>query len=389
VNLHEYQAKEILGRFAVPVPAGVLAQTPEAARAAAASLGGTVVVKAQIHAGGRGKGGGIKLAKSPQEAFEIASKILGMTLVTPQTGPKGRLVRKVYVTRAVEIAKEYYLSLLVDRARARLIVMASREGGVEIEKVAAEHPERIVIAEIDPIAGYQPYLGRKIAYGLGLGPVQSKSLVAILARLVEAFLAIDASLIEINPMIETPAGELIALDAKLGLDDNALMRHPDLAAMRDEGEEEPLEVAASRAGLNYVKLDGSVACMVNGAGLAMATMDIIDLCGARPANFLDVGGGAKKETVAAAFQILLQDPDVRAVLVNIFGGIVRCDRVAEGIVAAAKEVDLKIPLVVRLQGTNAEQARKLLEQSGLTLKAATALDEAANLVVSALQGDSR
>jgi succinyl-CoA synthetase beta subunit len=389
VNLHEYQAKEILGRFAVPVPAGVLAQTPEAARAAAASLGGTVVVKAQIHAGGRGKGGGIKLAKSPQEAFEIASKILGMTLVTPQTGPKGRLVRKVYVTRAVEIAKEYYLSLLVDRARARLIVMASREGGVEIEKVAAEHPERIVIAEIDPIAGYQPYLGRKIAYGLGLGPVQSKSLVAILARLVEAFLAIDASLIEINPMIETPAGELIALDAKLGLDDNALMRHPDLAAMRDEGEEEPLEVAASRAGLNYVKLDGSVACMVNGAGLAMATMDIIDLCGARPANFLDVGGGAKKETVAAAFQILLQDPDVRAVLVNIFGGIVRCDRVAEGIVAAAKEVDLKIPLVVRLQGTNAEQARKLLEQSGLTLKAATALDEAANLVVSALQGGSR
>jgi succinyl-CoA synthetase beta subunit len=219
--------------------------------------------------------------------------------------------------------------------------------------------------------------------------VQSKSLVAILARLVEAFLAIDASLIEINPMIETPAGELIALDAKLGLDDNALMRHPDLAAMRDEGEEEPLEVAASRAGLNYVKLDGSVACMVNGAGLAMATMDIIDLCGARPANFLDVGGGAKKETVAAAFQILLQDPDVRAVLVNIFGGIVRCDRVAEGIVAAAKEVDLKIPLVVRLQGTNAEQARKLLEQSGLTLKAATALDEAANLVVSALQGGSR
>jgi succinyl-CoA synthetase beta subunit len=389
VNLHEYQAKEILGRFAVPVPAGVLAQTPEAAQAAAASLGGTVVIKAQIHAGGRGKGGGIKLAKSPQEAFEIASKILGMTLVTPQTGPKGRLVRKVYVTRAVEIAKEYYLSLLVDRARARLIVMASREGGVEIEKVAAEHPERIVIAEIDPIAGYQPYLGRKIAYGLGLGPVQSKSLVAILARLVEAFLAIDASLIEINPMIETPAGELIALDAKLGLDDNALMRHPDLAAMRDEGEEEPLEVAASRAGLNYVKLDGSVACMVNGAGLAMATMDIIDLCGARPANFLDVGGGAKKETVAAAFQILLQDPDVRAVLVNIFGGIVRCDRVAEGIVAAAKEVDLKIPLVVRLQGTNAEQARKLLEQSGLTLKAATALDEAANLVVSALQGGSR
>jgi succinyl-CoA synthetase beta subunit len=389
VNLHEYQAKEILGRFAVPVPAGVLAQTPEAARAAAASLGGTVVVKAQIHAGGRGKGGGIKLAKSPQEAFEIASKILGMTLVTPQTGPKGRLVRKVYVTRAVEIAKEYYLSLLVDRARARLIVMASREGGVEIEKVAAEHPERIVIAEIDPIAGYQPYLGRKIAYGLGLGPVQSKSLVAILARLVEAFLAIDASLIEINPMIETPAGELIALDAKLGLDDNALMRHPDLAAMRDEGEEEPLEVAASRAGLNYVKLDGSVACMVNGAGLAMATMDIIDLCGARPANFLDVGGGAKKETVTAAFQILLQDPDVRAVLVNIFGGIVRCDRVAEGIIAAAKEVDLKIPLVVRLQGTNAEQARKLLEQSGLTLKAATALDEAANLVVSALQGGSR
>lgn len=389
MNVHEYQAKEILARFGVAIPPGLLAETPAAAQAAAETLGGKVVVKAQVHAGGRGKGGGIKLANGASEARELASKILGMTLVTPQTGPKGRLVRKVYVTTAVDIAHEYYLSLLVDRARARLIVMASAEGGVEIEKVAEEHPEKIIVVEIDPIAGYQPYVGRRVARGLGLAASQTKSFVAMLASLVEAFVRTDASLIEINPLIVTPAGELLALDAKLAFDDNALMRHPDIAAMRDEGEEEPLEVEASAAGLNYVKLDGSVACMVNGAGLAMATMDIIDLCGARPANFLDVGGGAKKETVTAAFRILLKDPAVRAVLVNIFGGIVRCDRVAEGIIAAAKEVALNVPLVVRLQGTNAEEARQLLNHSGLPLQAATALDDAARLVVAALAGGAR
>ncbi len=386
MNLHEYQAKEILARYGMAIPAGIVAETPAAARAAAEKLGGTVVVKAQIHAGGRGKGGGIKLAKSADEAQALASKILGMTLVTPQTGPKGRLVRKVYVTSAVEIAHEFYLSLLVDRARARLIVMASREGGVEIEKVAAEQPEKIIIAQIDPIAGYQPYVARAVASRLGLSGSVYKQFGALLSSAVTAFIASDASLIEINPLILTPSGDLFALDAKVSLDDNALFRHPELAAMRDEGEEDPLEVEASHAGLNYVKLDGSVACMVNGAGLAMATMDIIDLCGARPANFLDVGGGARKETVTAAFRILLKDPDVKAVLVNIFGGIVRCDRVAEGIIAAAKEVHLNVPLVVRLQGTNAEEAKALLNASGLKLQAATVLDEAARAVVASLGG---
>ncbi len=386
MNLHEYQAKEILARFGMPIPPGIVAETPAAVRVAAETLGGTVVVKAQVHAGGRGKGGGIKLATSPAEAEAAAAKILGMTLVTPQTGPKGRLVRKVLVTSAIEIAREYYLSLLVDRARARLIVMASQEGGVEIEKVAAEQPEKIIIVEIDPIAGFQPYVARKVARGLGLTGSAFKQFGPLLASAVAAFQGSDASLIEINPLILTPSGELFALDAKVALDDNALFRHPELAAMRDEGEEDPLEVEASHAGLNYVKLDGSVACMVNGAGLAMATMDIIDLCGARPANFLDVGGGARKETVTAAFRILLKDPNVKAVLVNIFGGIVRCDRVAEGIIAAAKEVHLTVPLVVRLQGTNAEEARTLLNQSGLKLQAATVLDEAAKAVVASLGG---
>jgi succinyl-CoA synthetase beta subunit len=386
VNLHEYQAKEILARFGVPVPDGELANEAAEARAVAEKLGGAVVVKAQVHAGGRGKGGGIKLAETPDEAAAHFGKIHGMTLVTPQTGEKGRIVRKVYLTRAVDIAHEYYLSLLVDRATARITVMASAEGGVEIEKVAAETPEKIIRVDLDPAAGYVPSVGRRIGYALGLDHAQVKAFAKALGGLVRCFREIDASLVEINPLITTPDGELFALDAKINLDDNALMRHPDLAELRDVHEEDPLEVEASKSDLNYIKLDGDVGCMVNGAGLAMATMDIIDLAGSRPANFLDVGGGANKESVADAFRILLADEDVRAVLVNIFGGIVRCDRVAEGIIAAAREVELKIPMVVRLQGTNAAEARTLLEGSGLELQVAEELDEAAKKVVAAVKG---
>ncbi|RMG48445.1 MAG: ADP-forming succinate--CoA ligase subunit beta [Acidobacteria bacterium] len=386
MNVHEYQAKEILARFGVPVPEGRVATTPEEARAAAEALGGRVVVKAQIHAGGRGKAGGVKLADGPEEAERAAAGMLGRALVTPQTGLQGRVVRKVYVTRALDIAHEYYLSLLVDRAQAKILVMASAEGGVEIEKVAAESPEKLLKLHVDPVTGYQGWLGRRLGFGLGLDARQVRAFDGMLRALVRCFEETDASLIEINPLVTTPDGSLFALDAKLNFDDNALYRHEEIAAMRDPGEEDPLEVEASEAGLNYIKLDGSVGCMVNGAGLAMATMDIIDLAGARPANFLDVGGGASKEAVAKAFRILLRDPDVRAVLVNIFGGIVRCDRVAQGIVDAAREVELTVPLVVRLQGTNAAEARKLLADSGLELEVAEALDEAARAVVAAAGG---
>ncbi len=386
MNVHEYQAKEVLARFGVPVAPGDVAETPEKVREIAAKLGGPVVVKAQIHAGGRGKGGGIKLAKNPDEAFEKGQAILGMTLVSPQTGPKGRLVRKVFVTAATDIDHEYYLSVLVDRAKGKITIMASAEGGVEIEKVAAETPEKIIRADVDPVAGFQPYLGRKIGAGLGLNATQVKEFVGLLRGCVRSFVEMDASLVEINPLITTKDGKLLALDAKVGFDDNALHRHPDVKAMRDVHEEDPLEVEASKSDLNYIKLDGVVGCMVNGAGLAMATMDIIDLAGSRPANFLDVGGGANKESVTNAFRILMRDEDVKAVLVNIFGGIVRCDRVAEGIIAAAKEVAIDVPLVVRLQGTNAREARQLLEASGLKLTVAEALDEAAQKVVAAVGG---
>ncbi len=386
MNVHEYQAKEILARFGVPVPEGRLAATPEEARGIAQEYGGAVVIKAQVHAGGRGKGGGIKLAKTPDEAEKHFRAIHGMTLVTPQTGERGRLVRRVYVTRAVDIAHEYYLSLLVDRATSRVTIMASAEGGVEIEKVAAETPEKIVRATIEPTAGYTPSLGRSIGYALGLGGAEVKAFTAMLGALVRCFHEIDASLVEINPLIRTPQGEIVALDAKINLDDNGLYRHAEIREMRDTDEEDPLEVEASKSGLNYIKLDGTVGCMVNGAGLAMATMDIIDLAGSRPANFLDVGGGANKESVANAFRILLADPDVKGVLVNIFGGIVRCDRVAEGIIAAAKEVQINVPLVVRLQGTNAAEARQMLLASGLQLDVADGLDEAARKVVAAVGG---
>jgi succinyl-CoA synthetase beta subunit len=386
LNVHEYQAKEILARYGVPVPDGELAETKEDARRVAEALGGSVVVKAQVHAGGRGKGGGIKLAKSADEAADAFEAIDGMTLVTPQTGEKGKLVRKVYVTRAVDIEHEYYLSLLVDRARAQITIMASAEGGVEIEKVAAETPEKIFKETIDASAGFTPSIGRSIGFALGFEKQQVKVFTKMIGALVRCFVETDASLVEINPLITTPEGEIFALDAKLNFDDNALMRHEDIAALRDTDEEDALEVEASKSDLNYIKLDGDVGCMVNGAGLAMATMDIIDLAGSRPANFLDVGGGASKESVANAFRILLADEDVKAVLVNIFGGIVRCDRVAQGVVAAAKEVELKVPLVVRLQGTNAAEARELLEGSDLTIQVADALDEAAEKVVAAVKG---
>jgi len=389
LNVHEYQAKEVLARFGVPVPPGEVAETPEQAREIAEKLGGKVVVKAQVHAGGRGKAGGVKLADGPAEAEEKARQILGMTLVSPQTGPQGKLVRKVYVTKAVDIEHEYYLSVLVDRANACLTIMASAEGGVEIEKVAAESPEKIVRLAVSPVAGFSPYLGRRIGFSLGLSPDQVKQFTKLLSGIVRCFLETDASLVEINPMIRTPEGEVVALDAKISFDDNALFRHPDIAEMRDIHEEDPLEVEAGEAGLNYIRLDGTVGCMVNGAGLAMATMDIIDQHGARPANFLDVGGGASKESVTAAFRILLRDPDVKAILVNIFGGIVRCDRVAEGIIAAAKDVEIGVPLVVRLQGTNHEEARKMLEESGLPLIVAEELDEAARKVVEAAKGGAR
>ena len=386
MNVHEYQAKEILARFGVAVPEGQLAESAEEARRIAESLGGRVVVKAQVHAGGRGKGGGIKLAADPDEAARHFAAIQGMTLVTPQTGAKGKVVRRVYVTRAVEIEHEYYLSVLVDRASARLLVMASAEGGVEIEKVAAETPEKIVRLALDPAVGYTPAIGRRIGYALGLETPLVRQFVRMLDSIVRCFVETDASLVEINPLVRTPDGTLLALDAKLNFDDSGLVRHPEIRELRDTDEEDPLEVEASKSGLNYIKLDGDVGCMVNGAGLAMATMDIIDLAGSRPANFLDVGGGASRESVAAAFRILLADPDVRAVLVNIFGGIVRCDRVAEGIIAAAREVSLDVPLVVRLQGTNAEEARRMLVDSTLELEVADGLDEAARKVVAAVGG---
>ncbi len=386
MNVHEYQAKEILARFGVPVPEGIVAETTEEVKAAAEKLGAPVMVKAQVHAGGRGKGGGIKFCKDLETAVAAGEKILGMTLITPQTGAEGRLVRKVYVTKALDIGHEFYLSVLVDRATSRLTVMASAEGGVEIEKVAAETPEKIIKETVTPVAGFLPYLARKVGFGLGLDKGQVKQFTKMLAGLVRCFEECDASLVEINPLVSTPDGDLFALDAKVNLDDSALFRHPELAELRDVHEEDPLEVEASKFDLNYIKLDGTVGCMVNGAGLAMATMDIIDLAGARPANFLDVGGTANKESVTNAFRILLSDKDVKAVLVNIFGGIVRCDRVAEGIIGAAREVQIGVPLVVRLQGTNADKARELLEASGLELIVADKLDEAAEKVVAAVNG---
>jgi succinyl-CoA synthetase beta subunit len=384
LNVHEYQAKALFREFGVAVPEGELATTPAEAESVAKRLGAAVaVVKAQVHAGGRGKGGGIKLAKSPGEAKQHASEILGMTLVTRQTGPEGKLVRKVYVEAGSEIARELYLALTLDRASECFAVIASTDGGMDIEEVAAKTPERIHTELIDPLVGLQAYQIRKIARALKLDAEQSPRLDAFLRGLYRLFIEKDASLVEINPLVVTKQGELFALDGKLNFDDNALYRHTEIAALRDPEEEDPRERAAKEIDLAYVGLDGDVGCMVNGAGLAMATLDMITVCGGRPANFLDAGGGADKEKVKEAFKLILRDDKVRAILVNIFGGIVRCDLIAEGVVAAAAELGIAVPLVVRLQGTNAEQGRGILNQSGLDITPAETLREAAEKAVAA------
>ena len=386
MNIHEYQAKEILRKFGVAVPGGEVAFTAAEAEKIAREMGGDVfVVKAQIHAGGRGKGGGVKLAKSPAEVREIAEKMIGMNLVTHQTGPEGKEVQKVLIAAGVDIERELYLGIVLDRGTSKYVIMGSTEGGVEIEKVAEETPERIFKEFVEPSIGLQGFQARRMAFKLGLSGGQIRSASKFIMALYKAFVESDGSLAEINPLVVTTAGEVLALDAKMGFDDNALYRHPDIAAMQDESEEDPLEVEAAKFNLNYIKLDGNVGCMVNGAGLAMGTMDIIKLAGGMPANFLDVGGGANVETVRNGFQIILSDPNVKAVLVNIFGGIVRCDRVAKGIIEAAKSIDLSVPMVVRLEGTNAVEARKLLADSGMNFEVASSLEEAATKVVNQIR----
>jgi succinyl-CoA synthetase beta subunit len=387
MKIHEYQGKEILKKYGVAVPRGKMAATREEAEAVAKELlssGATgVVVKAQIHAGGRGKGGGVKIAKSVEEAAEIAGKILGMKLVTHQTGPEGRIVRRLLVEETLPIEKELYLGILVDRGEGKPVFMASAAGGMDIEQVAAERPEAILKQYIDPGMGLEPFQARKIAFELGLKPSQINAAVQFLTGLYRAFLDTDASLVEINPFVSCADGRLFALDAKMTFDDNALFRHPDLRELRDITEEDPLEVEASKYNLNYIKLDGSVGCMVNGAGLAMATMDIIKYAGGMPANFLDVGGGANAEQVAHAFEILLSDKSVRAVLINIFGGILRVDTLADGVVEAARKTNLQLPVVLRLEGTNVEEGKKILMESGLNFVVAETMKDAADKVVAA------
>jgi len=387
LKIHEYQAKAILREFGVPTPKGEVAFTPEEAKAIAEKLGGGLcVIKAQIHAGGRGKGGGVKLAKNPDEAYEIAKQMIGMTLVTHQTGPEGKKVHKVLVEEGLNIDKELYVGIVVDRGTGKPVVMASTEGGVEIEEVAAKTPEKILKEYVDPSIGLAAFQARKLAYGLNLDGDIAKKAVKFFLALYKAFEAKDASLAEINPLVITKEGDVLALDAKMNFDDNALFRHPEIVELRDITEENEYEVEASKYGLNFIKLDGNVGCMVNGAGLAMATMDIIKLAGAEPANFLDVGGAANTERVANAFRLILSDPKVEAVLINIFGGIVRCDMVAEGIVQAAKNVGVKVPIVIRLQGTNAEQGAEILKNSGLNFEVATELKEAAEKVAAIVNG---
>jgi len=390
MKIHEYQAKAILKKYGVAVPRGTMATTREEAEAAARALfdsGATgVVVKAQIHAGGRGKGGGVKIAKSLAEASELAGKILGMTLITHQTGPEGRVVRRLLIEETLPIDKELYLGILLDRAEGKPVFMASAAGGMDIEQVAAERPNEILKQYIDPGMGLEPFQARKIAFSLGLKGTQLSAAVPFLTSLYRAFLDTDASLVEINPFVSCSDGRLFALDAKLTFDDNALFRHADLKELRDTTEEDPLEVEASKYNLNYIKLDGSVGCMVNGAGLAMATMDIIKYAGGMPANFLDVGGGANSEQVAHAFEILLSDKNVRAVLINIFGGILRVDTLATGVVEAAKKTHLTLPVVLRLEGTNAQEGKKILMESGLNFIVAETMKDAADKVVAAAKG---
>jgi len=392
MNIHEFQAKQLFAQFGIPVPIGKEIKTPLAAEKWAAKLNAPVyVVKAQIHAGGRGKAGGVKLTKNGAEVPALAKELLGRTLVTHQTGPKGRKVRCLLIEEGAGIAKELYLSLLVDRDSGWPVFIASTEGGMEIEEVAAKSPEKVLREPSDPAVGYQGYNGRNLAYGLGLPALEPTIMgpfITMLGNLYRLFMEKNASLVEINPLVITQDKRLMALDGKVSIDDNALFKHPAIQAMRDLHEEEPLEIEATNNNLNYVKLDGNIGCMVNGAGLAMATMDVIKLAGSEPANFLDVGGGATKETVAAGFRILLKDRNVKGIFINIFGGIVRCERIAHGVIEAAKEVAIKIPVVVRLQGTNAEEGRQLLQESGLKIEVATDLWEAAQKIV-ALTGKKR
>jgi len=386
MKIHEYQAKEILRKFNVAVPMGKVAYSVDEAVQAAKEIPGKVkVVKAQIHAGGRGKGGGVKVAMGIREVRKYAKQILGMTLVTHQTGPEGKLVKRLLVEEGANIERELYVGITLDRAQSKNVYMVSTEGGMEIEKVAAESPEKIVKETVDPAIGLQPYQARKLAFALGLEGTQFKNGVKFLMALYNAYVGTDASIAEINPLVVTKEGDVIALDAKMNFDDNAMFRHKDILALRDLDEEQPLEIEASKYDLNYIKLDGNVGCMVNGAGLAMATMDIIKLAGGDPANFLDVGGGANKETVKNGFKIILSDPNVKAILINIFGGIVRCDRVAQGVIDAVGEMDVNVPIVVRLEGTNAEEAAVLLEKSVLSFEVATSLKEAADKVTAVLK----
>ncbi len=388
MKIHEYQAKEILAKYNVPVPRGKVAYSVAEAEAIAKELGGSVVVKAQIHAGGRGKGGGVKVAKDANEAAVIAEKILGMTLITHQTGPEGRLVQRLLVEETLPIDKELYLGIVLDRGTGKIIFMASAAGGMDIEEVAAHNPEAILKEVIDPGIGLQPYQARKLAFGIGIPSVAINGAVHAIMALSKACMEMDASLAEINPFILTKDNKVYALDAKIGFDDNALFRHKDVVELRDVNEEDPLEVEASKFGLNYIKLDGNIACMVNGAGLAMATMDIIKYAGGTPANFLDVGGGASAEQVKNAFRILLGDPSVKAVLINIFGGILRCDTLASGVVAAARDLGISVPIVIRMEGTNVKEGQLILKESGFNFIVADGMKDAAEKVVAAAGGSN-
>ena len=387
MNIHEYQAKEVLRKFGVATLKGQVANTPEEAKAAAQSMGGNIwVVKAQIHAGGRGKGGGVKVAKSLDEVQDLAKKILGMQLVTHQTGPEGKKVHKVFIEQGCNIAKEYYVACLIDRATGRPAMMASSEGGMDIEEVAEHRPEAILKVDIDPTVGLAPFQARELAFGIGMSPDVVNKAVKFFMGLYKAFEACDCSIAEINPLVVTKEGDVLCLDAKMNFDSNALYRHTDIMEMRDLNEEEPAEIEASKYDLAFIKLDGNIGCLVNGAGLAMSTLDIIKLHGEAPANFLDVGGGANKEKVTNAFKIILRDPNVKGILVNIFGGIMKCDIIADGVIAASKEVGLKVPLVVRLEGTNVELGKKMLKESGLNIIPADDLTDAAQKIVKAIRG---
>ena len=386
MKIHEYQAKEILRKYNVPVPNGVLISKKSEAPAAAKKLGTpVVVVKAQIHAGGRGKGGGVKLAKSPTEAEQHAGNIIGMTLVTPQTGPEGRLVKKVLIEEGMEIVKELYMGILVDRETSRVLIMASEAGGMEIEEVAADTPEKIIKEVVDPVIGVQPYLARKIAFALNLEGAALKAIIPFIINLYDSFVKEDCSMLEINPLVITSDDRVLALDAKVDIDDNAMYRHKDTLALRDTDEEDPTEVEASKFNLNYIKLDGNIGCMVNGAGLAMGTMDIIKLSGGEPANFLDVGGGADEEMIENGFRILLSDKSVKGIFINIFGGILRCDVLARGVVAATKKLHIKIPVVVRMEGTNMEEGHQILKDSGLNFLIGDGMKDGAQKVVKAIK----